>query len=56
MGGNDGEVGKIGVKLVYGARMRVADLGAHAAWDPRPHAGGADIDHHRRLERVDGLE
>src|SRR5258706_672414 len=36
--------------------MRVARLGAHAARHSRPHAGHADIDHHRSAKRGDLLE
>ena len=56
MGGDDGEIGKISGKLVDGSRVRMADLGPHAARNACAHAGRADIDHHRRFQLVDNLE
>src|SRR5579884_2753569 len=55
MGHHDLEVGKIGRQAIDVLRMRVPDDGPHATRQPRAHAGGPDVDHHRRTELVDDL-
>src|SRR6267154_1525288 len=53
---DDLQVGKIRRQIVDGGRVRVPDPRTHSARHARAHAGGADVDHHGRLELVDKLE
>src|SRR5205814_6201248 len=50
------EIGEVGRQLVDRRGVRMAELRAHASGEPGAHAGGADVDHYRRLQLVDHLE
>ena len=56
MRGDDGQLREVGRQFVDRRRMRVTQFRAHAAGHTGAHAGGADVDHHGRLQFIDRLK